>query len=268
MINKILQNIKKILLRYDLSTLILSKIYVIYNNILRKKKIKIYKNENYWIHLTSNGLIPYSHPLFDPEKYTSENFEIFFTHYNPKENDVVLELGSGIGNETLYISKLIGDNGKIYCMEPFESIFKLLKKTVTINNLKNVKLINKALYNQSSYIGFSSEKNNWLGGKIDINSKNKIEALTLNDFVSEYNVEKINFCKINIEGAEKYITENSDEFFKICDNLSIECHDFLKGDEYQTYNTVKNFLIKKDYTINNCKRIKNPSDEFFIFASR
>jgi FkbM family methyltransferase len=268
MINKFFQNIKKILLKYSLSTFILSKIYVKYNNFIKKNKIKIWKNENYWIHLTSNGLIPYSHPLFNPERYTAENFEIFFTYYTPKKNDVVLELGSGIGNETLYISKLIGDKGKIFCMEPYESIFKLLKKTIEINKLNNVTLINKALYNQSSYIGFTSEKDDWLGGKIDINSNDKIETLTLNDFIEGYNVKKINFCKINIEGAEKYITENSDEFFKICDNLSIECHDFLEGDEYKTYQTVKNFLIKKEYTIQNCKRIKNPSDEFFIFASK
>jgi FkbM family methyltransferase len=268
MIYKIFQNIKKILLKYNLSIHLLSKTYVLYNNIVREKKIKIWKDENYWIHETSNGLIPYLHPLFNPEKYAAENFEIFFTHYTPKKNDIILELGSGIGNETLFISKLIGDNGKIYCMEPFESIFKLLKKTTEINSLKNVQLINKALYNQSSYIGFSSEKDDWLGGKIDTKSKDKIATLTLNDFVKEYNIKYINFCKINIEGAEKYITENSNEFFKICDNLSIECHDFLEGNEYKTYETVKNFLVKKNYKIQNCKRIKNPSDEFFIFASK
>ena len=268
MINSILQNIKKIILRYNLSTLLLSKIYVIYNNVKNNNKIKIWKNDNYWIHLTSNGLIPYTHPLFDPEKYVTENFEIFFTYYCPKKNDVVLELGSGIGNETLYISKLIGDGGKIYSVEPFDSIFKLLKKTIEINDLENVQLINKALYKENSYIGFSSEKENWLGGKIDINSKNKIETLTLDGFVKENNIKKINFCKINIEGAEKYIIEDSEEFFKICDNLSIECHDFLKVEDYKTYELVKNFLIQKNYTIRNCKRIKNPADEFFIFASK
>ena len=268
MIKSLLQNIKKLILKYSLSTLILSKVYVIYNNIKRKNKIKIWKNHNYWIHLTSNGLIPYSHPLFDPEKYATENFEIFFTYYSPKKNDVVLELGSGIGNETLYISKLIGEEGKIYSVEPFDSIFRLLEKTIEINNLKNVELINKALYKESSYIGFSSEKENWLGGKIDINSKYKIKTLTLDDFVKENNIKKIDFCKINIEGAEKYIIENSNEFFKICDNLSIECHDFLKEDDYKTYEMIKNFLIKKNYIIRNSKRIKNPADEFFIFASR
>jgi len=262
------QNIKKIALNYSLSTLLLSKIYVIYNNLRRKNKIKIWKDEKYWMHSTINGLIPYSHPLFNVEKYTTENLEIFFTYYNPKKNDIILELGSGIGNETLCISKLIGDEGKIYSVEPFDSIFKLLKKTVEINDLKNVKLINKALYNETTYIGFSSEEENWLGGKIDNNSKNKIKTLTLNSFVKENNINKINFCKINIEGAEKYITENSNEFFKVCENLAIECHDFLNQDDYKTYELVKNFLIEKKYIIRNSKRTKNPADQFYIFASR
>tara|TARA_B100000795_G_C22798961_1_gene440808 strand:- start:2595 stop:3401 length:807 start_codon:yes stop_codon:yes gene_type:complete len=268
MINKIAQNIKKRFLQYNLTTQILSKIYVMYNNFKREEKIEIWKEENYWIHSTSNGLIPYTHPLFNPNKYASENFEIFFSYYQPKKNDIVLELGSGTGNETLYISKLIGNLGRIYSVEPFNEVFKLLKKTIEINALKNVKLINKALYKDNSKIGFSSEKDDWLAGKIDINSKNKIETITLNSFIVENNIKNINFCKINIEGAEKYIIENSDKFFEICKNLSIECHDFLDGEEYKTNEIVKNFLIKKNYTIHKNKRDRYTFDKFYIFASK
>ena len=45
-----------------------------------------------------------------------------------------------------------------------------------------MQLINKALYKENSYIGFSSEKENWLGGKIDINSKDKIEKIKIRWF--------------------------------------------------------------------------------------
>ena len=268
MLLKILQLLKKNILKHKLTTYMLSLIYVGYNNLTRKHKIKIWKKNNYWIHLTSNGLIPYTHPLFNPEKYSSENFEIFFEHYKPKKNDTILELGSGIGNETLFISKLIGTNGKIYALEPFESIFKLLKETININNLQNVKMINKALYKEKTKIGFSSDQESWLDGKIDLNSNTLIETITLNSFIEDNNISKVNFCKINIEGAERYILDNSDKFFNVCQNLSIECHDFLEGNEYKTHQIIKDFLLAKNYKIHKNIRNKTPVDKFFIYASK
>ena len=268
MIFKILQSFKKNFLKYKLSTYILSLVYVGYNNLTSKNKIKIWKENNYWIHLTSNGLIPYTHPLFNPEKYSSENFEVFFEHYKPKKNDIILELGSGIGNETLFISKLIGAKGKIYSVEPFETIFNLLKETVNINNLQNVKIINKALYKEKSKIGFYSDQENWLGGKIDLNSKTLIGTITLNNFIEDNNIDIVNFCKINIEGAERYILNNSDKFFNVCQNLSIECHDFLEGNEHKTHKIVKDFLISKKFKILKNTRNKTPVDKYFIYASK
>ena len=43
-------------------------------------------------------------------------------------------------------------------------------------------LINKALYNKKTKIGFSRGEN-WLESKIDNNSENLVETFTLNDFV-------------------------------------------------------------------------------------
>ena len=268
MIFKILQKIKKNILKYRLSTYILSLIYVRYNNLIRKNKIKIWKENNYWVHLTSIGLIPYTHPLFDPEKYSSKNFKVFFEYYKPKKNDTVLELGAGIGNETLFMSNLIGTNGKIYALEPFEPIFELLNINKKINNLQNIKIIKKALYKEKTKIGFFSDQESWLNGKINSNSSTLVETFTLNSFIEDYNISIVNFCKINIEGAERYVLDNSDKFFNICQNLAIECHDFLEGNENKTHQIVKDFLIAKNYKIHKNTRNKTPVERFFIYASK
>lgn len=266
-----LQIIKKIFLKYKFLTLILSKIYVLYRNLILKEKIKITKDGDHYIHTTSYGKIAYPHPLFDAEEYVSKDYGIYFEKYVPKKDDVVLELGSGIGNESIYISKLIGENGKIYCVEPFLKIFETLKKTIAANDINNAKLINKALYYEKTNIGFSSS-NNWLASRIDHNSENKIETFTLNNFIFENKIDKINFCKINIEGAERFIVNDSNEFFNICENLAIECHDFLerKGnpEEYMTFEIVKNFLKSKSFNIKKSNRNKLDLDKYFIHASK
>ena len=79
-------------------------------------------------------------------------------------------------------------------------------------------------------------------------------------------------CKINIEGAERFIVNDSSKFFTICENIAIECHDFFKGkenpEEYMTYDLVKNFLISKNFNIKKSHRNKLDLDEFFIHASK
>ena len=261
--------LKNQILKNNIGSIIISSIYILYNKfILNKKHFKIYKLNKYWTHTTEIGLLSYIHPILNPDSFIKTNYEIFFEKYQPKKNDYVVELGAGIGSETIYISKLIGEQGKIISAEPFEKIFDLLSNNIKINNLNNVTLIKKALYKSNSNIGFSSDPNNWLGGKINQSSIYKISTFSLNDLVQDNQLTRIDYCKINIEGAEKYITSESLNFFKICRNLAIECHDFLSKDEYKTYDLVKNFLIEENFQITKSKRNKYPWDKYFIFAKK
>ena len=268
MIYRILRSFKNLIFKNLFLTMIVSKFYKIANNLFLNNNIDIYNEDNNWIHKTSLGLIPSDKPIFNPENYVKKNFEIMFENYLPKKNDVVVELGAGQGCETLYISKIIGENGKLISVEPFEKIFKILNKTIKINNLQNVTAIQKAIYNDSSKIGFTSSIDSWLGGKIDNNSKNLVTTCSLDDLVIDENLNQINFCKINIEGAEKYILEKSNKFFDICENLVIECHDFLEEEEYKTFDMIKKFLISKKYHIKFSNRNKFSYDKFYVYASK
>ena len=246
MLTNLVRTIKNKILKNKFGSIIISIGYIIFNKfILGKKYFKIYKLNKYWIHQTEIGLLSNTYPIFNPDLYIKTNYEIFFEKYVPKKNDCVVELGAGIGSETLYISKLIGEKGAIISVEPFKNVYDILSNNIKINNLNNVTLIRKALYKSKSNIGFSSDPSNWLGGKINESSEDKVSTFTLNDLVQDNQLTQVDFCKINIEGAEKYITSSSLNFFKICKNLAIECHDFLPGDEYKTYNVIKNFLVEK-----------------------
>ena len=268
MIFRLIRNIKNILIKNFFFSFIISKIYNLYNNFYLNNDVKIYRKSKIWIHKTSVGLIPSNKPIFDPERYVKQSFNIFFAEYLPKKNDIVVELGAGIGCETLYISKKISDEGRIIALEPYDKIYNLLNKTIELNDLKNVVPINKALYKNSSQIGFSSDLDDWQGGKINNNSQNKILSLCLDDLVNEQNLEIINFCKINIEGAEKYITTNSDIFFDICKNISIECHDFLNIEEYKTFELIKGFLKSKNYDLKFNNEKKYPWQQYYIYGSK
>ena len=266
----VLRNIKNYLLVFKFSSKVIAKIYTIKNLFFYGKLIIIKRYKKFYLHITEYGIIPYFHPLSNAEKYLKENYENFFLYYQLKNRDLVVEFGSGIGTEALIISKKIGKMGKIYCFEPNAKIFKLLELNKEKNKLYNSKLFKSAIYKKKASIGFDNREQNWIGGNINIKGKNKINSTTLNEFIKKEKIKKINFCKINIEGAEKYIIYNSDKFFKICENIAIECHDFLNKPEFKTKRLIKKFLKKKGYKIFNPNKNKhiNFYTKYYIYAKK
>jgi len=55
----------------------------------------------------------------------------------PKRNDIVLDLGAGVGDYALFSSMRV-KRGKVISVEADSQTFELLKKNVKENNLKNV----------------------------------------------------------------------------------------------------------------------------------
>ncbi len=60
-----------------------------------------------------------------------------------KKDDVVLDAGAFIGDFTVKVAKKAKE---VVAVEPLPWAFQLLKKNVEMNELKNVVLVNKALY--------------------------------------------------------------------------------------------------------------------------
>ena len=81
-------------------------------------------------------------------------------------------------------------------------------------------------------------------------------------------IKKVNFAKFNIEGAERYLINGNHFFLKNCNNISISCHDFLKGEKFKTYKIIKNLLIKNNFIIKNYKEKKYIMDYYMLFAKK
>jgi len=60
-----------------------------------------------------------------------------------KNTDVVLDAGAFVGDFTVKVARKAKE---VVAVEPLPWAFKLLKENVETNNLKNVTLVNKALY--------------------------------------------------------------------------------------------------------------------------
>jgi FkbM family methyltransferase len=54
-----------------------------------------------------------------------------------KEGDHVLNLGSQSGQEAIMMAKKVGPKGKVYIFEPYSFSYKIMRKSVILNQLQN-----------------------------------------------------------------------------------------------------------------------------------
>lgn len=113
---------------------------------------------------------------------TFEPFETQILKKEIKERNFVVDIGASVGYYTLLFAKWTGSKGKVFSFEPNHEKFSVLKKNVSVNNYKNVLLVQK-------YVSNKSTKNS------------KINSVSLDDFFGQCD-NPINLIKMDIEGGE------------------------------------------------------------------
>lgn len=176
-------------------------------------------------------------------------------------NPVVFDIGSNIGTYATWIARaLMNRNGKVYCFEPQREIFQMLCGNMAVNNIFNVyahqvglgreeKFIDLPVVdyctNGSSFGAFSLdgvERNRYT--KIP-NSTQRVKITTLDKFVEEWNIEKVDFIKIDAEGLDIDVMDggkNTIQKFK--PDLFIEFLNLGSTKDEQTSEEGKDNLIK------------------------
>jgi FkbM family methyltransferase len=134
-----------------------------------------------------------------------EPFETELLHSLVKPGDTVLDIGANIGYYTLILARLVGERGKVYAFEPDPTNYELLKRNIALNGYKNVVPVMKATSNKNGTLRLYLCRDNkamhrvydsqYCDGFIEI------EAIRLDDYFAGRE-EKIDFIKIDIEGAE------------------------------------------------------------------
>jgi FkbM family methyltransferase len=140
-------------------------------------------------------------------------------------NPIIIDCGANIGLSIIYFKRLYSDS-KIIAFEPDPTIYKMLESNIRTFNYNDITLYNKAVWNEEIILKFAS--NGSLGGSLDIvssrnydqNIMQEIPAARLRNFL----IEKIDFLKIDIEGAEFEVLKDCEDNLKNVDNIFVEYH--------------------------------------------
>lgn len=141
----------------------------------------------------------------------------------PSRSDaLIIDCGANIGLSVLYF-KQICPNAKIIAFEADPFVFEFMKKNIREFDLANVELLNKAVWIDESKLEFDAEGT--VGGRLGLGEseiKNKIEVKTIR--LRNYLNEKIDFLKLDIEGAEYKVLKDCADKLHNVENLFLEYH--------------------------------------------
>jgi FkbM family methyltransferase len=205
-------------------------------------------DEGVWIYDTSNGYYAFDKAITELD--ISQIQEIarlnFLWGYKPRKGDVVVDIGAGVGEEALMFSRDVGEQGKVICIEGHPRTFGCLEKVIQYNQLANVTAVHLLVtepFCSAAKIGDSDDyRSNQTHNSVGIS----VPATTVDAIYQKLHLDRVNFLKMNIEGAECLAMKGMTEALKRTEVLCISCHDFLAletGDNFfRTKDAIKEFL--------------------------
>ena len=185
---------------------------------------------------TKENPIPFE-SLYIPYIYREIYFEgVYLDVFNGKKDMVVLDVGANIGVVTQYMRDYAK---KVYAIEPSSEHFEALKRNKEFNNWDNVELFNYALAGKDGEVTMhklaaNRTCNSYVLGYKD--GEEKVKAVAFDTFMEKNKIDKVDFCKFDVEGAEDDILR-SEGFKKVCHkikSLEVEFH-FPNWMELATY---------------------------------
>jgi len=189
-------------------------------------------------------------PIWFIRKLTIE-YDGYLKNYKPKKGDTVLDCGAYKGHFTLIASRLVGENGLVFSFEPQAKLFDFINKRIKKYNKKNIIPINKGLYSHKSSISIEEETSD--GGFSIVDRKNDfvsdsatIDLIDLDSFIQDFQLKRLDFIKMDIEGAEIEALQGAKKTLKnYSPQIAIASYHIRQG--AQTAIWIEHFLTEQGY---------------------
>src|SRR5574341_529851 len=175
--------------------------------------------------------------------------------FSPREGDVVVDIGAHIGRYTVISSKRVGLDGKVIALEAAPDNFDILNRNIRLNGLTNVLPLNCAAYSKQTRLKLyepsaaDSIYNTIMPIRGGLNSSYvEVNANTLDAILHANGMEKVDWIKIDVEGAEFEVLKGAAHTLASSGDVTllIEVHDIQEDNHY---NNIVEFLESFGYMV-------------------
>ena len=156
-------------------------------------------------------------------KYTSFGFYLNLKIFEPKtweyiskiKGNIFIDIGANAGG---YVIPFASNFTKVIAVEPNPSLVEIIRRNAEINNLNNIEIVEAAVSNYSGVADFyvptyslqvASLDRNWPLIRGESISILKVKVMTMDELISNMNVNFIDLILIDAEGQEIKILEKS-----------------------------------------------------------
>jgi len=237
-------------------------------SVTSRKRCRVRHRDGYWEYHWHEG----TSFIHDPKVFvTPENptgvAELYFWEYEPKADDVVLDVGAGLGAELLALRMKVGPHGRVFGFEAHPATFARLSELCLMNRWSNVEAIHAAVVDQTKPV-LISDNDDYQLSNVFSSGDNIVEGIALDDFVVQRGISHIDYIYMNIEGAERLAIQGMDRVAQITDHMCISCHDFLGTEWGRTSEVVRAWLKAREFRVLERPNHPIPPVRFFVYASK
>jgi FkbM family methyltransferase len=164
------------------------------------------------------------------------DISIFSQIFVYKEYDVeinmevktIIDCGANIGLASLFFLKKF-PNIKIIAIEPEANNFLLLKRNLGL--YKNVTCINKGVWSKTAnleVLDFGGGHSGFIVKEIESPNKASILAVSIDEIMSQFQLNYVDIVKLDIEGSEEQVFSNYSKWIEQVSFIFCEIHEGMK----------------------------------------
>lgn len=215
-------------------------------NVIKNLLLHIFNNENtddkYKALLKEERYKPVELKLLGYKFIVADALSFYYNHkeifidkiyfFKSKNHQpIIIDCGANYGTSIMYFKSLYPE-ARIIAFEADPYIYKILQSNINEATLENVTLYNNAVWYEETFVSFLTEGAD--SGKVKIDSLSdrefglKVKTKVLSSFLSG---QKVDFLKIDIEGAEIEVLKECQHYLSNVENIFVEYHSFLDKEQ-------------------------------------
>jgi FkbM family methyltransferase len=231
--------------------------------------------KGWWVHRYATGTFVHANPAsLPPEQFEVVTRDLLFHEYTPRPGDTVVDVGAGIGEELLTLSRLVGSSGRIVCVEAHPTTFERLLATIELNRLTNCEAVNLAIADRAGKARISDRpRGSWASNTLIAPTRPiAVPAETLDGLYRRFGLEHVDLMKMNIEGAEGLAIPGWGEALRRTRHVAVSCHDFLLADgapsEVATLDAVRSAVEAAGFAVRTRPGEPRPWKRCYVYGGR
>ena len=159
------------------------------------------------------------------------------------ENPLIIDCGSNIGLSVLYFKQLY-PRSRVIAFEADDEVFAVLERNIERLGCQNVEMHCRAVWSTETSLGFRHEGAD--GGRLAQGhdpADKIVQTVRLRDYLGE----RVDFLKIDIEGAETEVLLDCKDRLPNVENIFLEYHSF--ADRPQTLHLITEILANAGFRL-------------------